>query len=274
MMPTPRAKKALGQHFLVDRRAVKRIVEALGPRAGEPVLEIGPGHGVLTGPLIDAAGRIAAVELDQELAAMLRTRHDPSRLILFTHDVLCLDLGQVLSSLDAPDGRRLAVAGNLPYNISKRVVQKLIRDRQHIDRAVLMFQREVATRLTADPGGRSYGPLSVVTTLTYHVEALFDLPPRAFVPRPRVVSCVTRWRRPADRALEPERERRLRTVLAVCFARRRRTLRNNLRAALGDDRRVEHLLAAIDTPGDLRAEALEPAVFLRMADRWDATLLS
>ena len=273
MMPTPRAKKALGQHFLVDRGAVKRIVEALGPGAGEPVLEIGPGHGVLTGPLIDAAGRIAAVELDRGLAAALRTQHDPSRLILFTRDVLRLDLAEVLTSLGAPDGRRFAVAGNLPYNISKRVAQKLIRDRQHIDRAVLMFQREVATRLTADPGGRSYGPLSVLTQLTYHVEALFDLPPRAFVPRPRVVSSVTRWRRRSNGALEPERERNLRAVLAVCFARRRRTLRNNLRAALRDDRRVEHLLAAIDTPGGSRAEALEPAEFLRMADHWDATLL-
>ena len=114
-------------------------------------------------------------------------------------------------------------------------------------------------------------PLSVLTQMTYHVEALFDLPPRAFVPRPRVVSSVTCWRRRTDRELEPERERNLRTVLAACFARRRRTLRNNLRASLGDDRRVEHLLAAIDTPGELRAEALEPAVFLRMADHWPAT---
>ncbi len=268
MMPTPRAKKALGQHFLVDRGAVKRIVDALGPHAGEPLLEIGPGRGVLTGPLIDAAGRIAAVELDDELAARLRSQHDPSKLILFTRDVLRLDLGEVLGSLGAPDGKRIVVAGNLPYNISKRVAQKLIRDRQHVDRAVLMFQREVATRLTADPGGRSYGPLSVLANLTYHVDALFDLPPHAFTPRPRVVSSVTRWRRRSGPALEPERERRLRAVLAVCFARRRRTLRNNLRAALRDDRRVEHLLAAIETPGDLRAETLEPAVFLRMADHW------
>ncbi len=273
-MPRPRAKKALGQHFLVDRAAVKRIVEALGPCDGEPVLEIGPGHGVLTGPLIDAAGRIAAVELDERLAARLRKQYDPSRLTLFTHDVLRLDLVEVLRTLGAPHGRRLAIVGNLPYNISKPVAQKLIRERQHIDRAVLMFQREVAMRLTADPGGRSYGPLSVLTKLTYHVEALFDLPPRAFVPRPRVVSSVTRWRRRSDPALEPQKERKLRAVLAVCFARRRRTLRNNLRAALGHDRRVEQLLAAVDTHGDLRAEAIEPAVFLQMADHWDATLHS
>ena len=221
MMPTPRAKKALGQHFLIDRGAVQRIVEALEPLAGEAVLEIGPGHGVLTGPLIDAAGKIAAVELDDALAATLRTQHDPSRLILFTGDVLRLDLAEALSSLGAADGRRLAVAGNLPYNISKRVAQKLIGERRHIDRAVLMFQREVAIRLTADPGGRSYGPLSVLANLTYDVDRLFDLPPRAFTPRPRVVSSVTRWRRRSGPALEPEREWRLRAVLAVCFARRR-----------------------------------------------------
>jgi len=273
MIPTSRAKKALGQHFLVDRGAVKRIVKAFDPRAGEPILEIGPGRGILTGPLIDAAGKIAAVEVDEGLAATLRTQHDPSRLVLFTHDVLRLDLPEVLRSLGALDGQRLAVVGNLPYNISKPVAQKLIRDRRHIDRAVLMFQREVATRLTADPGGRSYGPLSVLAKLTYHIERLFDLPPHAFVPRPRVVSSVTRWQRRNERALEDERERRLRAVLTACFARRRRTLRNNLRAALRDDRQVEHLLEAIETPGDLRAETLEPAVFLRMADQWNATLL-
>ena len=162
MRPTPRANKKLGQHFLVDRGAVKRIVEALGPRAGEPVLEIGSGHGVLTGPLIDAAGRIAAVELDPGLASMLRKQHDPSKLILFQQDVLDLDLAEVLGSLGAPDDRRLAVVGNLPYNISKPVVQKLIRDRRHIDRAVLMFQREVATRIIAGPGSKSYGPPGAV----------------------------------------------------------------------------------------------------------------
>ena len=107
-----------------------------------------------------------------------------------------------------------------------------------------------------------------------HVDALFDLPPRAFTPRPRVVSTVTRWRRRSDEALEPERERRLRAVLTACFARRRRTLRNNLLAALRDERSVEQLLAASEISGDLRAEALEPAVFLRMADHWAPLLPS
>lgn len=271
-MPAPRAKKSLGQHFLVDRAAVRRIVDALDPLAGEAILEIGPGRGVLTGPIIDAAGRIAAVELDGELARELSEQYDASKLVLFPRDVLGLDLDEVLAALNATDGRRVAVVGNLPYNISKPVAQKLIRDRRRIDRAVLMFQREVAARIVAAPGGKDYGPLSVLTRLTYQVESLFDLPPGAFAPRPRVVSSVTRWRPRREPALDADRERRLRTVLTVCFARRRRMLRNNLRAALRDDQ-VDHLLAAVETRGDLRAETLEPDVFLRMADRWDETTL-
>lgn len=269
-MATPRPRKSLGQHFLVDQHAVTRIVTALDLSEGEPVLEIGPGGGVLTGPLIAAAGKIAAVELDDTLAARLRKRFDPSQLHLFRRDVLRLDLAEVLETLGASENTRLTIAGNLPYNISKPVAQKMIRERERVDRAVLMFQREVATRLTAAPGGRSYGPLSVLTGLTYRVETLFDLQPRSFYPRPKVVSTVTLWRPRQDWRLEAEQEQRLRTVLTVCFARRRRTLRNNLRAGLHEDSKVERLLQAIDTPGELRAEVLEPAIFLRMAEHWDA----
>jgi 16S rRNA (adenine1518-N6/adenine1519-N6)-dimethyltransferase len=268
------ARPPLGQHFLVDRKAVRRIVAALAPRPGEPLLEIGPGRGALTGALLEAAGRLAAVELDPSLAARLRRRFDPDCLLLFEQNVLRLDPSAVLDALGATSGARLVVAGNLPYHISKPLAQMMIRERARIDRAALMFQREVAARLTAAPGSRSYGPLGILAGMAYRIELLFDLPPRAFSPPPQVVSSVTRWSVRESPPLTGEEEQRLRTVLAVCFARRRRTLRNNLRSRFGDEAHVDRLLAGAGIDGGLRAEAVSPTAFRRLAARWgESTLL-
>jgi len=262
-------KRSLGQNFLIDRGAVQRIVAALAPRPQEPVLEIGPGRGALTGELIRAAGRIAAVEYDDALAEGLRERFDTAVLDLRVQDVLQLDFSDVAHALSAGRTGRLAVVGNLPYNISKPIAQLLIRQRDQVDRAVLMFQREVAQRLTAGPGSRDYGPLSVLAGFAFRIERLFDLPPRAFWPRPGVVSTVTRWSPAAGPPLAAEDERRLRGVLAACFSSRRKTLRNNLRGVFGDPARVERLLEAAGLEGRLRAEAVPPDGFSRLADRWD-----
>jgi 16S rRNA (adenine1518-N6/adenine1519-N6)-dimethyltransferase len=254
----------LGQHFLVDRQATARIVRALEIAPGDPLLEIGPGRGALTASLIEAAGRIAAVEIDRHLAADLRGRFEESRLHLVVGDVLGLDLHRLLRELGSCEAR-LVVAGNLPYEVSKPIVQKLIRERESVDRAVLMFQREVAERLTAPPGGRRFGPITVLAGLCYEIEILFHLAPRAFHPPPKVESSVTRWRRRSDLRLDGELENRLRRVLAHCFARRRRTLRNNLRAALLDDTQVDQLLERVGLDGTRRAETLSPQAFLRLA---------
>jgi 16S rRNA (adenine1518-N6/adenine1519-N6)-dimethyltransferase len=262
-----RAKRSLGQHFLVDRKAVGRILRATAATPGEPLLEIGPGRGALTADLLEQAGRMAAVEVDRELAARLRARFD-ERLLLIEQDVLELELATVPGLLGFPDGRPLVVVGNLPYNISKPIVQSMIRQRAQVGRMVLMFQREVAQRLTARPGGKHYGPLGILAGLAYRIERLFELGPRAFAPPPKVVSAVTRWT-PREPALDPAAEPVLRTVLASCFARRRRTLRNNLRARLaGDEQRTDRLLEAAGIDGSLRAEAIDPAGFARLARLW------
>jgi len=255
-----RSKPPLGQHFLIDQAALGRIVDALELRSGDWVLEIGPGRGALTDRLANAVDRLAAVELDRLLAARLRRRFAESRLVLFRQDALKLDLHEVLEALGAPPEARLTLAGNLPYGISKPIVQKLIRARHRVDRAVLMFQREVAARLTAVPGHRAYGPLGILAGWAFRIERLFDLPPRAFSPPPEVVSTVTHWvaRPPGPR--NDQEEARLRTVLAACFARRRRTLRNNLRAAVGNDARVDRLLTETGIDGELRAEVLPPSL--------------
>jgi 16S rRNA (adenine1518-N6/adenine1519-N6)-dimethyltransferase len=261
-------RRRLGQNFLVDRRAAKRIVRALDPTANDWLLEIGPGRGALTAHLIEAAGRLVAVEVDEDLARELEQLHDRTQLTLLRADILRVGLAEIAALAGAPTPARWLVAGNLPYSISKPVALKLVAERTKIVRAVLMFQREVARRLTAGPGSRQYGPLSVLVGLSFQVESLFDLGPAAFRPRPKVDSSVTLWRSRAPDSLSTELEPALRSVLRACFAQRRRTLRNNLCAALGSPQRCDELLALAGLDGALRAEAVAAEGFLRMAQHW------
>lgn len=263
-----RARRKLGQNFLVDRSAVSRIVAALDPHPGDAVLEIGPGRGALTAALIDRVGCIAAVELDARLAAELRRRFDERQLRLIEDDVLRVNLASVLEALARPASSRLIVVGNLPYHISKPLALELVEQRASVERAVLMFQREVADRLVSPPGAKSYGPLTVLTGMVYRVSRLFVLPPASFRPRPKVESAVTRWERRDRPGFEAEIAGALRSCLAASFARRRQNLRNNLRAALGSTERAEALLDAARLAGTARAEAVPPEGFLRLARAW------
>jgi len=163
----------------------------------------------------------------------------------------------------------LVIAGNLPYNISKPVAMKLVLERHAVLRAVLMFQREVADRLTALPGTSAYGPLTVLAGRAYRIERLFDLAPGAFRPRPKVVSTVTRWTPREAGALPESLVEPLKTVLGAAFAHRRQTLRKNLRAALrGGDAAAVALLATAGLDGALRAEAIPPQGFVALALAW------
>jgi 16S rRNA (adenine1518-N6/adenine1519-N6)-dimethyltransferase len=264
----PPARKRWGQNFLVDSGAAARIVEALDPQPGERVLEIGPGRGALTELLVARAGRIAAVELDPELARLLRARFDPSRLVLVEADALEVRLDAIALPQE-PCGAPLALVGNLPYNISKPIASKLVRERAVVARAVLMFQREVADRLTARPGGAAYGPITVLVGEAFRVERLFDLPPSAFRPAPKVRSSVLRWTRRDAPGFGPAEEEALRACLRSCFAHRRQTLSRNLRAALpGREKEARSLLDAAGIDGGLRAEAVPPDGFRRLAALW------
>ena len=262
------ARRELGQNFLVDRRAIERIVEALDPRRGEPILEIGPGRGALTSALLSRVDRIAVIERDRALAEALRRDHPRDQLLVFEDDALRVELASIAPALDHPCSTRLVVVGNLPYYISKPIAMKLIRERRSIDRAVLMFQKEVADRLTAAPGSKAYGPLTVLVGLTYWIESLFDLRPGAFRPRPKVDSTVTRWHTREMPGFDEKLEAALRACLAASFRSRRQTLRNNLRGALGSSARAEELCRAVDLDASLRAEAVPPEGFVRLAKRW------
>jgi 16S rRNA (adenine1518-N6/adenine1519-N6)-dimethyltransferase len=246
------AKSRLGQNFLHDPQAVQRIVAALGDLSGRTVVEIGPGRGAITGALAGRAGLVLAIELDRELASRLRAAFPPERVTVVSQDVLDFDF----AAASAATGERLAVVGNLPYYITSPILLKLAASHAALDRAVLMVQREVADRVTAEPGSRDYGLLSVTVQMYGPVEKLFTLPPEAFSPPPKVHSTVFRWRLAPRFAELGVDETEFLHFLRKAFAQKRKTLANNLRAAgIAPDAVTSALAdAAIDTQA--RAEAL------------------
>ncbi len=265
----PRARKRFGQNFLASAGAIEKITRQVVELAGGEVLEIGPGRGALTTALLDAGLRVTAVEIDRDLAAHLEDRFRNCRFLLEDGDILEVRFEELLDRLDLPRADRFFVVGNLPYNISKPVVQKLVRERNAVSGAVLMFQKEVAARLTASPRSREYGPLGIFAGAFYRIRTLFDLAPGSFRPAPKVTSTVTVWTKPENRLLEPDSETRFKTCLAVCFRNRRRTLFNNLRHGLaGGEPAARDLLAASGLDGMARAESLDPAAFHTLARLW------
>lgn len=245
-------KPKLGQNFLVDPQAAGRIVAALGDLDGRTVVEIGPGRGAITGTLATHARHLVAVELDRELAADLRERFIADRVTVVEQDVLRFDF----ASAAADAGQRLRVAGNLPYGITSPILLKLAGSHAALDLAVLMVQREVADRVTAEAGSRDYGLLSATVQMFGPVERLFTLPPSAFSPPPKVLSTVFRWRfapRFAELGVE---EAGFLLFLRRIFAQKRKTLANNLRAAGISHEAVTVALDRAEIDEKIRAEAV------------------
>jgi 16S rRNA (adenine1518-N6/adenine1519-N6)-dimethyltransferase len=210
-----RPRKRFGQHFLTDTAVLDAIVNAIDPKPGHRVIEIGPGLGALTHPLLERCGRMTVIELDRDLAARLR-KH--TTLEVIEADVLTVDFATM--------GERLRVVGNLPYNISTPILFHLQDAAAHIEDQHFMLQKEVVQRMAAAPGGKDYGRLSVMLQWRWHIEPLFDVPPHAFDPPPRVDSSVVRllpWPKPA--AMDAKT---LEALVAVAFSQRRKLLRHTL----------------------------------------------
>lgn len=244
-------KAKLGQNFLADRSARSRIVEALGDISQRTVVEIGPGKAAITELLAQKAQRLIAVELDRELAAGLKQRFAGSQVEVIDQDILSVDL----ASLRGGD-EKLLVVGNLPYYITSDILLHLFRYHEAIARAVVMMQCEVADRVAADPGSRDYGLLSATTQLYARVEKLMTLPPGAFSPPPQVYSSVLRFTfAPRFAELSVDAKGFI-AFLRQCFAQKRKTLLNNLRAAGFE---ASHVAEGVDAAGisaQVRAEAL------------------
>ena len=237
-MNLPRAKKSLGQNFLVDETYARRVVGALAPRAGETVVEIGPGRGALTELLLESSARVVAVEFDRDLAALLRNRFNVrENFTLVEADALEVDF---CAAVEPAESAR--VVANLPYNISTAILQRLIEQRRCVSEMVLMLQREVVERLVAPPGSHERGYLTVLVEAFCKTEALFDVPPGAFRPIPKVWSTVARLR--VREGAPPFADERLfQRLVAAGFAQKRKTIFNNLRSA------PEELRARADAAG-------------------------
>jgi len=260
---TSKHKPKLGQHFLTDRNAARRIVEALGDVSDRTVLEIGPGRGVLTDLLIPRSKRVIGIELDRVLAAQLRMRYamKPNVEVLESHFVTAEFASMVghkpgpLHDLRPTQPETVDVVGNLPYYITSDIVLRILDLHQNIERAVIMVQREVADRIAAEPGRRDYGLLSATAQLFARVEKLFAVPPGAFSPPPQVHSSVLRLTM-APRLEELHvKEGPFITFLKLAFAQKRKTLLNNLRGVYADAA-IRTALKSSGLRADVRAEAM------------------
>jgi 16S rRNA (adenine1518-N6/adenine1519-N6)-dimethyltransferase len=243
----------LGQHFLRSA-SVERLLRAIDPRADEVFLEIGAGAGALTLPLAARAARVVAVEVDATLAGGLRARA-PANVEIVLGDALEMDLGALV-----PAGSR--AAGNLPYYISSPLLRRLLELRGHLRDLHVMLQEEVARRVAAPPGSRDYGILSVLFGLWAEVEVALRFPPGAFRPVPRVGSALLRVRF-RDRPLAPVPDGvAFERLLQKAFARRRRTLENNLRDSYPN---LKDHLRLLNIAGSRRAETLSIVEFAALA---------
>lgn len=250
-------RKRFGQHFLCDQEIISRIVQAIDPRPGQHIVEIGPGDGAITLPILRKSGKLTVIELDRDLVPRIKARcADVGEIEIINADVLTVDLGQL-----SADGEKLRVVGNLPYNISSPILFHCIDHLDAIADMHFMLQREVVDRMAAAPGSKVYGRLSVMLQLACRVEPLLAVPPHAFRPPPKVDSAVVRLS-PLPLEKRPTEQLGLITRLVrAAFGQRRKTLSNSLDGlASAED------LRAVDIDPGARAEQLPPQSFIRLAD--------
>jgi len=258
--------RALGQHFLRDRTVVDRVLELVAPTARDLVVEIGPGRGALTESLAARAGRLLALEIDGGLAAALQARFaDAPSVEILQADARRFDYAGLRARRPDPEGRVL-VAGNLPYSVGKPILAALVESGAAIDEMTLMLQKEVADRVAAPPGSKTYGALSVLTQAAAAVRLAFPVPPGAFSPPPQVDSAVLHLRPHREPPVPLPDPRRFAAVVRAAFGQRRKSLANALAAGLAvpaETARDRCQAAGID-PGR-RAETLSLDEFAHLA---------
>lgn len=252
-----KARKRFGQNFLHDQHVIQKIVKAINPKHSDALVEIGPGMGALTEPLLEACGKLDVVELDRDLIPILRTKFfNFPEFTIHECDALKFDFRQLLKP-----GQQLRIVGNLPYNISTPLIFHFLAHHEIVEDMHFMLQKEVVERLAGTPDHGSYGRLSVMTQYYCQVEPLFVVGPGAFNPPPKVDSAIVRLRpydvlpHPADDVKMFER------VVREAFNMRRKTLRNTLKNLISNDE-----LAAIGIDGSLRPENITLAEYVLISN--------
>ena len=247
------ARKRFGQNFLVDPNIIRKIVAAIGAKPGEAVVEIGPGLGALTEPLLASSGHLHVVEIDRDLIARLKETHSREVLTIHEGDALRFDFARLPADLK--------VVGNLPYNISTPLLFHLADYAERVREMTFMLQKEVVDRMVAEPDTEAYGRLGVMLQYRFHMMKLFDVPPGAFRPAPKVTSAIVRMVPKPASELDCADAKLLAKIVTAAFGQRRKTLRNTLR---------DHLeltdFEALGINPVARGETLSLADFVRVAN--------
>lgn len=260
-----RMSKKLGQNFLIDARIVQGIVDAAEIKPGDRVLEIGPGIGTLTQGLAEAGAEVTAVELDKKLPAVLKeTLKAYDNVTIVPGDILKVNIPEIMG--EGP----FKVAANLPYYITTPILMTLLERRLSITHMVTMVQKEVAERMTAKPGSRIYGALSVAVQYYTEPEIVLDVPPRSFIPAPEVMSVVVSCRVRRKPAVDVQDEKLFFRVVKAAFGQRRKTLANALRGAGFPKEQVRDALESAGIDPIRRGETLTLAEFGQLADAFAA----
>ena len=257
-MNEARPRKSLGQHFLHDRGIIEKILDSINPQADQAFVEIGPGRGALTGPLLEHGVRLQVIELDRGLAAALPARFETDRLSVHCGDALKFDFRRLG---DEP----LRLVGNLPYNVSTPLLFHLLASSAQFSDIHVMLQKEVVKRMAASPGGREYGRLTVSLAARCRVEPLFDIRPGAFTPPPKVDSSFVRLVPEAGRLAAIRDAATFDRLVSAAFGQRRKQLGNSLGNWFTGKQ-----LQALDIDPRRRAETLSLAEFQRLANSLQA----
>ena len=259
-----RARKKFGQHFLVDAAILEELAGLADIRSGEQVLEIGPGCGTLTLVLLQRGAEVLAVEIDRDAVAFLEERlasHFPLEVI--GSSALDVDWDEILGATPVP----WKVVANLPYNVGTKILFDLFEQRRKIEEMTLMFQREVADRIVAEPGDSNYGKLSLMARLYSDVHRAMTLPPGAFVPPPKVRSAVVQFRLLDETRIADDEVRRVFCrIVSAAFQARRKTLANGLSAMGCDKTLVESILRSLQLPEKIRPQRVSFDDFKTIAE--------
>jgi len=259
-------KKSLGQNFLIDREVAQRIVHLAPLNPEDIVVEIGPGLGVLTFPMLQRVKKVVAVELDRKMVDYLRDKGEGiTSLVVVYRDALQFDF----LGLAQEAGRKLKVVANLPYNISNPIIFRLLECREALTYLTLMLQQEVAQRITSPPGSRDYGPLSIFVQLYTSPKILMRVSPHAFYPQPKVESALVGFEILEHPRVEIGDMGFFQGVVRASFAQRRKTILNSLKnypLALGSSEEIKEGLEAVGIDPRRRAETLDLVEFKRLAE--------
>ncbi|MBS1140622.1 MAG: dimethyladenosine transferase [Proteobacteria bacterium] len=247
------ARKRFGQNFLVDHGIIAAIISAIDPKRDETVVEIGPGLGAITEPLMARVDHLHVVEIDRDLIARLKKQHTPERMTIHEGDALAFDFASI--------GKDLRLVGNLPYNISTPLLFHLAEYVDIVRDMHFMLQKEVVERMVAEPGDADFGRMSVMLQYRFYLEWLIDVPPESFDPPPKVQSAVVRLIPKPVSELNAKSQEKLAQVVLTAFSQRRKMLRNTMKSLLS-----EAAFAELGITPTLRAEDVSVEDYVRIAN--------